>query len=125
VTTAGLIYCLVTGVALLLFVVIFVISLRKRPASVPAPREPLGFVTEITHDENGLYAKGVLTQAGVEATSRGEMQHISLGFTQDGKLRDASAVLDPRPCKGANSNICVAEGCFGEACIKKWMTKHP
>ena len=25
---------------------------------------------------------------------------------------------DPRPCRGQNSNICVAEGCFGEACVK-------
>lgn len=23
---------------------------------------------------------------------------------------------DPRPCKGENSNVCVAEGCYGEAC---------
>lgn len=23
---------------------------------------------------------------------------------------------DPRPCKGRNTNICVAEGCYGEAC---------
>ena len=28
---------------------------------------------------------------------------------------DADA-LDPRPCNGRNSNICVAEGCYGEAC---------
>lgn len=25
---------------------------------------------------------------------------------------------DPRPCKGINSNVCVGEGCYGEACIK-------
>lgn len=25
---------------------------------------------------------------------------------------------DPRPCKGANSNVCVGEGCYGEACVK-------
>lgn len=24
---------------------------------------------------------------------------------------------DPRPCKGENSNVCVAEGCYGEACL--------
>lgn len=24
--------------------------------------------------------------------------------------------VDPRPCKGVNSNICVAEGCYGESC---------
>jgi hypothetical protein len=23
---------------------------------------------------------------------------------------------DVRPCKGGNSNICITEGCFGEAC---------
>jgi hypothetical protein len=25
---------------------------------------------------------------------------------------------DPRPCKGRNSNVCVGEGCYGEACIR-------
>lgn len=25
--------------------------------------------------------------------------------------------LDPRPCLGKDTNICVAEGCFGEACL--------
>lgn len=25
--------------------------------------------------------------------------------------------LDPRPCNGRNSNICVAEGCYNEACL--------
>lgn len=24
---------------------------------------------------------------------------------------------DRRPCRGVNSNTCVAEGCYGEACI--------
>lgn len=22
-----------------------------------------------------------------------------------------------RPCKGRNANVCVAEGCYGEACV--------
>lgn len=26
--------------------------------------------------------------------------------------------VDPRPCKGENSNICVAEGCYGESCVE-------
>jgi hypothetical protein len=25
--------------------------------------------------------------------------------------------FDPRPCKGRNANVCVAEGCFNQACI--------
>jgi hypothetical protein len=25
---------------------------------------------------------------------------------------------DPRPCRGRNSNVCVAEGCYGEACVR-------
>lgn len=25
-------------------------------------------------------------------------------------------LADPRPCQGRNPNICVAEGCYGEAC---------
>lgn len=25
--------------------------------------------------------------------------------------------LDPRPCSGRNSNICVAEGCYGQVCL--------
>jgi hypothetical protein len=32
----------------------------------------------------------------------------------DAVVRDES-----KPCKGMNGNICVAEGCYGEACIKK------
>jgi hypothetical protein len=24
---------------------------------------------------------------------------------------------DPRPCRGRNANVCVAEGCYGEACV--------
>lgn len=24
-----------------------------------------------------------------------------------------------KPCKGQNTNICVAEGCFGESCIRR------
>lgn len=32
-----------------------------------------------------------------------------------------SAILydNRKPCRGQNTNICVAEGCFGEACVKK------
>jgi hypothetical protein len=26
-------------------------------------------------------------------------------------------MTDERPCKGTNANVCVAEGCYGEACI--------
>jgi len=25
---------------------------------------------------------------------------------------------DPRPCKGQNTNVCVAEGCYGEPCLE-------
>lgn len=36
------------------------------------------------------------------------------------KWLDEEGVVDPRPCKGKNSNICVAEGCDGDAaCIEK------
>lgn len=31
-----------------------------------------------------------------------------------GKVCDS---YDPRPCKG-NANVCAAEGCFGEACVR-------
>ena len=37
-------------------------------------------------------------------------------------VKAASEVLGispEKPCRGTNSNICVAEGCFGESCIKK------
>ena len=27
--------------------------------------------------------------------------------------------VDPRPCRGRNSNICVAEGCYGESCLRE------
>lgn len=26
--------------------------------------------------------------------------------------------VDPRPCKGENSNICVAEGCYNQSCVE-------
>lgn len=26
--------------------------------------------------------------------------------------------MDKRPCEGRSSNICVAEGCYGEACLR-------
>lgn len=29
-----------------------------------------------------------------------------------------SADCDARPCAGRNVNVCVAEGCYGEACIR-------
>lgn len=29
-----------------------------------------------------------------------------------------------KPCKDFNSNICVAEGCFGESCVKKGHHGH-
>lgn len=25
--------------------------------------------------------------------------------------------MDPRPCQGRNANVCVAEGCYGQACV--------
>lgn len=31
----------------------------------------------------------------------------------------AIEIIDVRPCKGKNVNICVGEGCYGEACIKE------
>lgn len=34
------------------------------------------------------------------------------------QLLDALAGDAAKPCGGRNSNVCVAEGCFGEACIK-------
>jgi hypothetical protein len=24
-----------------------------------------------------------------------------------------------RPCRGRNSNVCVAEGCYGESCVRR------
>lgn len=123
-TGSGLIYCLVTGAAFLLFVAVIILAIKKRPAPAPAAREPLGYVTEFTQDEKGLRVSGVLTDAGVEMMSRGESIDISFGFNKDGMLKDAS-VIDPRPCKGGNTNICVAEGCYREACVKRWLTKQP
>jgi hypothetical protein len=26
---------------------------------------------------------------------------------------------DERPCRGINANVCVAEGCYGEACVRR------
>ena len=36
-------------------------------------------------------------------------------------------VADPRPCRGTNANVCVAEGCYGEACrsIPCPTCRHP
>ena len=41
-------------------------------------------------------------------------RHIS------GQVRDL--LKDPRPCNG-NANVCAAEGCFGEACIREAVTE--
>lgn len=30
--------------------------------------------------------------------------------------------LDPRPCLGKNPNVCVAEGCYNEACCEAGFT---
>lgn len=32
---------------------------------------------------------------------------------------------DKRPCKGTNSNVCVAEGCYDEACITPVIHPEP
>lgn len=31
---------------------------------------------------------------------------------------EVKKIKDKRPCKGKNSNICVAEGCFGQSCLE-------
>jgi hypothetical protein len=118
VTGPGLIYCLVTGVAFLLFVAVIILAIKKRPAPVPAPREPIGYLTSITQDESGLKVTGVLNDEGMKLVRQGEMRGISIGMTQDGKVLDTAAVIDPRPRKDRNSNVCVAEGCYGEACLE-------
>lgn len=40
---------------------------------------------------------------------------------------------DIRPCRGENANVCVAEGCYSEACLRQqgtdgdssWLTESP
>lgn len=44
------------------------------------------------------------------------------------KTKEAQArhkqILDwAKPCRGNNVNVCVAEGCYGEACIKDLKVK--
>lgn len=41
---------------------------------------------------------------------------IALNLSMENVVRDAfrKALM---PCKDANSNVCVAEGCFGETCL--------
>jgi len=30
--------------------------------------------------------------------------------------------IDKRPCKGGDTNVCVAEGCYAEACVRTIWT---
>lgn len=41
-----------------------------------------------------------------------------LSTSQVSRMRWLEEQLDKMPCDGVNSNVCVAEGCFGEACVK-------
>jgi len=36
-------------------------------------------------------------------------------------LDQRNAMADIAPCRGENSNVCVAEGCFNETCLKLKM----
>ena len=48
--------------------------------------------------------------------------HNHIGLGPEWLASDARAAIPERPaiekpCGGRNSNVCVAEGCFGEACV--------
>lgn len=45
------------------------------------------------------------------------------GLTLDAKARRKKILDAEKPCGGRNINVCVAEGCYGEACIKDLKEK--
>lgn len=40
-------------------------------------------------------------------------------------MSEHSVESDARPCKGRNVNVCVAEGCYGEACLAQCAHGEP
>ena len=55
--------------------------------------------------------------SGVEVIVVSREQLKRLDEDDDSWAAEQLGVLDPRPCKG-NANVCAAEGCFGEACVR-------
>lgn len=49
---------------------------------------------------------------------------IASAIRRSGLLAD-DPEYDARPCEGQNSNVCVAEGCYGEACITPVINPEP
>lgn len=52
---------------------------------------------------------------------RREMRKVFDGKSEAEALLLALSGLDEpeKPCKDTNTNVCVAEGCYGEACSKR------
>jgi hypothetical protein len=116
-TDAGFLYVLIAGTALLIFAIVSAISYYKRPEPVKAPDPIIGYITEVRQDENGIFINGQLNDRGT-ALFPGDTiswQSLSVGVTPDGLIETVAVV--PKPCKGKNGNVCVAEGCYGEACV--------
>jgi len=117
----GFLYVLIAGTALLIFAAVSIIAYFKRPDAIAAPQPIIGHITEVRQDEHGIFVTGELTDEGL-ATFPGDTilwQSLSLQLNADGKMETVAVVRDEaKPCKGTNGNICVAEGCYGEACVK-------
>lgn len=117
-TDTGFLYVLITGTALLLFAIVCVVAHYKRPEPVKKSNPIVGYVTGVREDETGIFVTGKLNDEGVKLFPGDTIswQSLALGATPDGRIESVAIVHDPRPCKGKNGNICVAEGCYGEAC---------
>ena len=46
----------------------------------------------------------------------GGLDYARRGYTEE--AWEELSEYKERPCKGRNSNVCVAEGCYGEDCIE-------
>ena len=53
-----------------------------------------------------------IAQTAPTASQEGE---VAPGAAED---VEGAQIEAERPCRGQNSNVCVAEGCYGEACIR-------
>lgn len=65
------------------------------------------------------YAEAQSAEAKVAQMMRDECKGCGVAIhLADDAEQGLRTVLVTRPCSGVNTNVCVAEGCYGEACVK-------
>lgn len=75
-------------------------------------------MSTLREELEALLASGPDTWEGYDTRDIG---HAFLADAVTDWTADLRAILaahdDRKPCRGSNANVCVAEGCFGEACL--------